>query len=136
MPRAGSLRLATAGPSRRRSGPLLPRFTGTIEQVPPRFSAVKIDGERAYDLARDGETVELAPRAVTIYRLELVETPDPDHAVFAAECGKGTYVRSLARDLGRALGALGHVSALRREPGRAVRRERHDFAGTARVFVP
>ena len=95
-------------------GALLPRFTGTIEQVPPRFSAVKIDGERAYDLARDGETVELAPRAVAIHRLELVEIPDPDHAVFAAECGKGTYVRSLARDLGRALGALGHVSALRR----------------------
>ena len=93
---------------------LLPRFTGTIEQVPPRFSAVKIDGERAYDLARDGETVELAPRAVAIHRLELVEIPDPDHAVLAAECGKGTYVRSLARDLGRALGALGHVSALRR----------------------
>ncbi len=93
---------------------LLPRFTGTIEQVPPRFSAVKIDGERAYDLARDGETVELAPRAVAIHRLELVETPDPDHAMLAAECGKGTYIRSLARDLGRALGALGHVCALRR----------------------
>jgi tRNA pseudouridine55 synthase len=92
----------------------LPRFTGTIEQVPPRFSAVKIAGERAYDLARDGETVELKPRAVEIYRLELVEMPDPDHAVLAAECGKGTYVRSIARDLGRALGALGHVSMLRR----------------------
>jgi len=93
---------------------LLPRFTGAIEQVPPRFSAIKIDGERAYDLARDGETVELAPRTVAIHRLELVEMPDPDHAVLAAECGKGTYIRSLARDLGRALGALGHVSALRR----------------------
>jgi tRNA pseudouridine55 synthase len=93
---------------------LLPRFTGTIEQVPPRFSAVKIDGERAYDLARDGQTVELAPRAVTIHRLDLVETPDLDHAVLAAECGKGTYVRSIARDLGRALGVLGHVTALRR----------------------
>jgi len=93
---------------------LLPRFTGSIEQIPPRFSAIKIDGERAYDLARDGETVELKSRAVEIYRLELVEMPDPDHAVLAAECGKGTYVRSLARDLGRALGALGHVSALRR----------------------
>jgi tRNA pseudouridine55 synthase len=93
---------------------LLPRFTGTIEQVPPRFSAVKIDGERAYDLARDGQTVELAPRAVTIHRLELIETPDPDHAVLAAECGKGTYVRAIARDLGRALGVLGHVTALRR----------------------
>jgi tRNA pseudouridine55 synthase len=95
-------------------GALLPRFTGTIEQVPPRFSAVKIDGERAYDLARDGETVELAPRAVSIHRLEIVEGPDPDHTVLAAECGKGTYVRALARDLGRALGAFGHVSALRR----------------------
>jgi tRNA pseudouridine55 synthase len=93
---------------------LLPRFTGTIEQVPPRFSAVKIDGERAYDLARDGETVELASRQVTVYRLELTDMPDPDHAMLSAECGKGTYVRSLARDLGRALGALGHVSALRR----------------------
>jgi tRNA pseudouridine55 synthase len=93
---------------------LLPRFTGTIEQVPPRFSAVKIDGERAYDLARDGEAVELKPRAVEMHRLELLETPDPDHAVLAAECGKGTYVRALARDLGRALGALGHVAALRR----------------------
>jgi tRNA pseudouridine55 synthase len=93
---------------------LLPRFTGTIEQVPPRFSAVKIGGERAYDLARDGEAVELKPRAIEIYQLDLTETPDPDHAVLAAECGKGTYVRSLARDLGRALGALGHVSTLRR----------------------
>ena len=93
---------------------LLPRFVGTIEQVPPRFSAIKIGGERAYDLARDGETVEITPRAVTIYRLELLETPDPDHAVLAAECGKGTYVRALARDLGRMLGAFGHVSALRR----------------------
>jgi tRNA pseudouridine55 synthase len=93
---------------------LLPRFTGTIEQVPPRFSAVKIAGERAYDLARDGERVDLAPRPVAIHRLELIETPDRDHSVFSAECGKGTYVRALARDLGRALGALGHVSALRR----------------------
>jgi tRNA pseudouridine55 synthase len=93
---------------------LLPRFVGTIEQIPPRFSAIKIGGERAYDLARDGETVEITPRAVTIFRLELLETPDPDHAVLAAECGKGTYVRALARDLGRALGAFGHVSALRR----------------------
>jgi tRNA pseudouridine55 synthase len=93
---------------------LLPRFTGTIAQVPPRFSAVKIDGERAYDLAREGETVELAPRPVTIHRLELVAAPDADHAMLAAECGKGTYVRALARDLGRALGSLGHVAALRR----------------------
>ncbi|MGO9698558.1 MAG: tRNA pseudouridine(55) synthase TruB [Xanthobacteraceae bacterium] len=92
----------------------LPRFVGTIEQVPPRFSAIKIDGERAYDLAREGEAIEIAPRAVTIHRLDLVEMPDADHAVLAAECGKGTYVRAVARDLGRALGVLGHVSALRR----------------------
>ena len=83
-------------------------------QVPPRFSAVKIDGERAYDLAREGEVVELAPRPVEINRLEAIETADPDHTVFAAECGKGTYVRALARDMGRALGCFGHVAALRR----------------------
>jgi tRNA pseudouridine55 synthase len=93
---------------------LLPNFTGTIEQVPPRYSAIKIGGERAYDLARDGAVVELAPRPVEIHRLDLVDVPDGDHAVLAAECGKGTYVRSLARDLGRALGSFGHVSALRR----------------------
>lgn len=93
---------------------LLPAFTGTIEQVPPRFSAIKVAGERAYDLARDGEVVELKARPVEINRLELVETPDPDHTVLVAECGKGTYVRALARDLGRALGCFGHVSALRR----------------------
>jgi tRNA pseudouridine55 synthase len=93
---------------------LLPRFTGTIAQVPPRFSALKIDGERAYDLAREGAVVELAARPVDIHRLKLVEMPDPDHAVLAAECGKGTYVRALARDLGRELGCFGHVSALRR----------------------
>lgn len=93
---------------------LLPRFTGLIEQVPPKFSAIKIDGERAYDLARDGEEVELQARPVRIDRLELVETPDADHAVFEAECGKGTYVRSLARDFGRVLGCFGHVTALRR----------------------
>jgi tRNA pseudouridine55 synthase len=93
---------------------LIPRFSGVIEQVPPRFSAVKIEGERAYDLARDGEQVELAPRSVEIHRLELIEMPDPDHTVLAAECGKGTYVRALARDMGRALGCLGHVAALRR----------------------
>jgi tRNA pseudouridine55 synthase len=93
---------------------LLPTFTGTIEQVPPRYSAIKIEGERAYDLAREGETVELKPRPVEIARLELTATPDTGHAVLEAECGKGTYVRSLARDMGRKLGCFGHVSALRR----------------------
>jgi tRNA pseudouridine55 synthase len=93
---------------------LLPRFSGTIAQVPPRFSAIKIDGERAYDLARDGEVVELEARPVDIHRLSLIDMPDPDHAVLSAECGKGTYVRALARDMGRVLGCFGHVSALRR----------------------
>jgi tRNA pseudouridine55 synthase len=95
--------------------PLLPRFTGTIAQVPPCYSAVKIEGERAYDLARDGVAVRLEARPVDIHRLELVNAPDPDHAEFTAECGKGTYVRALARDMGRALGCYGHIEALRRE---------------------
>ena len=93
---------------------LLPGYTGTIEQVPPQFSAIKIAGERAYDIARDGQTVPLEARPVEIHALELVEMPDADHAVFEAECGKGTYVRALARDFGRALGCFGHVCALRR----------------------
>ncbi len=92
----------------------LPQFVGTILQVPPRFSAVKIAGERAYDLARDGEDVELSARPVRIDRLDLVARPDPDQAIFEANCGKGTYVRALARDLGRLLGCFGHVTALRR----------------------
>jgi tRNA pseudouridine55 synthase len=92
----------------------LPQFTGALMQMPPRFSAIKIAGERAYDLARAGEEVTLAPRPVDIGSLELIEQTDPDQAVFAAECGKGTYVRALARDLGRALGTFGHVVALRR----------------------
>jgi tRNA pseudouridine55 synthase len=92
----------------------LPAFTGSIEQTPPKYSAIKIGGERAYDLARQGEAVELSARPVEIHRLDLIELPDTDHAVFEAECGKGTYVRAIARDLGRALGCFGHVSALRR----------------------
>jgi tRNA pseudouridine55 synthase len=94
---------------------LLPSYTGTISQVPPRYSAIKVDGERAYDLARDGEIVELAARPVEIHRFELINLPDADHAEFRAECGKGTYVRSLARDMGRAFGSLGYIKALRRE---------------------
>jgi tRNA pseudouridine55 synthase len=93
---------------------LLPRFTGRIEQTPPRFSALKIEGERAYNLARDGEDVSLAERPVEVHRLVLAEIPDAEHAIFETECGKGTYVRALARDIGRALGCFGHVSALRR----------------------
>jgi tRNA pseudouridine55 synthase len=92
---------------------LLPLFTGAIAQVPPRYSAIKIQGERAYDLARDGETVDLQPRTVEIDRLVLVSHAD-GRSVLEAVCGKGTYVRALARDLGRALGCLGHVASLRR----------------------
>lgn len=92
----------------------LPAFTGSIEQTPPRFSALKIGGERAYDLARSGEDVVLAPRPVEIHRLHVAEDTDADHTVFEAECGKGTYVRALARDIGRALGTHGHVAELRR----------------------
>jgi tRNA pseudouridine55 synthase len=92
----------------------IPRFVGTISQIPPRFSAVKVEGERAYDLARDGETVTLDARPIEVHRLTLVDMPDPDHAEFTAECGKGAYVRALARDMGRALACLGHIAALRR----------------------
>ncbi len=101
-------------PTRAEIESVLPGFTGEIAQVPPRFSALKVEGVRAYDLARDEEAFELAPRTVVIDRLALIENPDADHAVLEAECGKGTYVRALARDLGRALGAHGHVAALRR----------------------
>ncbi len=93
---------------------ILAQFTGTISQVPPQFSAIKVDGERAYDLARDGETLDLAARPVEIDELRFAERPDDDHAVFEVECGKGTYVRALARDMGRELGCFGHVCALRR----------------------
>lgn len=92
----------------------LPAFTGDIVQQPPAYSAVKIDGQRAYDLARAGEEVETAERTVTIHRLDLIDIPDADSAVLEAECGKGTYVRALARDLGRRLGTAAHVAALRR----------------------
>ena len=93
---------------------LCPQFTGAIEQVPPRYSAIKIEGERAYDLARDGQDVVLQSRTIDVGALALVESPDPDHSVLETECGKGTYVRALARDMGRVLGCFGHVSALRR----------------------
>ena len=101
-------------PSREAIEALLPNYIGEITQVPPDFSAVKIAGERAYDLAREGEVVEIAPRTVEVLRLEIVEQPDADTTVFEAECGKGTYVRAIARDLGRDLGCYGHVIDLRR----------------------
>ncbi|MBS1182484.1 MAG: truB [Proteobacteria bacterium] len=93
---------------------VLGAFEGEILQTPPSFSAIKVDGNRAYDLARAGEVVELEARPVTVHRLELMECPDADTAVFEAECGKGTYVRAIARDMGRQLGTAGHVVQLRR----------------------
>jgi len=93
---------------------LLPDYIGEIEQVPPQFSAIKVDGERAYDLARDGEKVELAARTIVIHDLRLVDIPDTDHAVFEADTGKGAYVRALVRDMAQDLGTEGHISALRR----------------------
>lgn len=93
---------------------LLPQFTGEILQVPPQFSAIKVDGERAYALARDGEEVVLEARPVVIDELRLIDMPDADTSVFEARCGKGTYVRAIARDLGRVLGCRGHVIGLHR----------------------
>ena len=92
----------------------LAAFRGEIEQTPPAFSAIKVAGERAYDLARRDEAPDLRSRTVTIHALELIARPDPDHAEFRAVSGKGAYMRSLARDIARALGTVGHVAALRR----------------------
>jgi tRNA pseudouridine55 synthase len=92
----------------------LPRFVGDIMQVPPIYSAIKVDGERAYDLARDGVDVELAARPVVIHSAIVAGADDADHITLQIECGKGTYVRAVARDLAAMLGAEGHISALRR----------------------
>ncbi|MBX5224316.1 MULTISPECIES: tRNA pseudouridine(55) synthase TruB [unclassified Rhizobium] len=101
-------------PSEQQIRDILPKYIGTISQVPPQFSAIKIAGERAYDLARDGEAVEIPSREVEIFRLTLLACPDANTAHFEVECGKGTYVRALARDFGRELGCYGHISGLRR----------------------
>ncbi len=89
-------------------------FTGVIEQVPPVYAAIKVKGERAYALARQGKPVTLPAREVVIERLDLIAVPDADHASFEMRCGKGTYVRALARDLAMRLGTVGHLAALRR----------------------
>jgi tRNA pseudouridine55 synthase len=89
-------------------------FLGEIEQVPPQFSAVKVDGERAYDLAREGHTVELKPRQVVLHEARLADAPDADHAIIEVRCGKGFYIRALVRDIAATLGAEGHVAKLRR----------------------
>ncbi len=121
----------------------LPRFTGLIEQTPPTYSAIKIAGQRAYDLAREGETFEIAARPIHVYRLALIEA-EADTATLEAECGKGGYVRAIARDLGRALGAYGHVIALRRmrvgpfsaDDGVPLDRLPHDADLMARAMLP
>lgn len=109
--------LATSAvrPSTEAIAAALAGFRGDIMQVPPKVSAVKVDGARAYDLAREGEDFELAARPLWVDSLEIVERPDPDRVVLEMVCGKGGYVRSIARDLGRALGTLAHVGWLRRE---------------------
>jgi tRNA pseudouridine55 synthase len=101
-------------PSREEIEAAIPRLVGEVTQVPPAYSAVKVAGERAYDLAREGEAVQLEPRVVEIYEVRLLSMPDADHAEFEMSCGKGTYVRAWVRDVARILGTVGHVSRLRR----------------------
>ncbi|MFP1630181.1 tRNA pseudouridine(55) synthase TruB [Zhengella sp. ZM62] len=93
---------------------ILPGYLGIVMQVPPQFSAIKIDGERAYDIARDGEDVDIPAREVEIFSIDITAMDD-NTTTFEVACGKGTYVRSLARDMGRQLGCYGHVAVLRRE---------------------
>ena len=101
-------------PSADAAATALKAFVGEIEQIPPVFSAIKVDGERAYDLARAGVEVVLQSRRVVIHRAEVVGAPDADHVELEIDCGKGVYVRAIARDLADMLGACGHVSSLRR----------------------
>ena len=105
---------SAARPTRAEIEAALPGFVGEISQVPPRYSALKVAGARAYDLARDEEEFELAPRPALIESLKLVDMPDSDHCLIEARCGKGTYVRALARDLGHSLGSAAHITELRR----------------------
>jgi tRNA pseudouridine55 synthase len=93
---------------------ILPKYRGNIEQVPPAFSAIKIDGKRAYAMARADEDVVLEARTVSVHDLQLTRLIDDDHAEFEMTCGKGTYVRSLGRDMARSLGSVGHIQTLRR----------------------
>jgi len=101
-------------PDRESIEAILGQFTGDIEQVPPQFSAIKVGGERAYDIARDGEEVKLAPRTISIHELIIADMPSADETVFEAVTGKGAYVRALVRDMAHMLGTEGHVSELRR----------------------
>lgn len=101
-------------PSKAEIEAILPTFLGAIEQIPPKFSAIKINGQRAYKLARADEDIEMTARTVQIDRLELIDMPDANRAVFEVDCGKGTYVRSLGRDIAAKLDTLGYISVLRR----------------------
>ncbi|PCI02571.1 MAG: tRNA pseudouridine(55) synthase TruB [Hyphomicrobiales bacterium] len=103
-----------ARPSEADIAAILPDYMGDVEQIPPAYSAIKIDGVRAYKLARDGEEVDIEPRIVEIYTFEIVSHEEGKSTVFQVECGKGTYVRALARDMGRQLGCFGHITELRR----------------------
>src|SRR5215831_9337492 len=105
---------SAARPTREQILSALPKLTGEIMQVPPDYSAVKVEGARAYDLAREGEEFSLNPRLIAIHEARLVDMPDVDHAVFEIACGKGSYVRAWVRDLAHALGTVGHVAELRR----------------------
>ncbi|WP_295948098.1 tRNA pseudouridine(55) synthase TruB [uncultured Bartonella sp.] len=105
---------STKRPSKEEILAILPHYIGTILQTPPQFSAIKIDGNRAYDLAREGEKIEIPAREVEIDSLELIDMTPEGHAIFEVECGKGTYVRALARDMGRELGCYGYIANLRR----------------------
>lgn len=105
---------SVARPSDEQINAALPAFRGDIMQVPPIYSAIKIGGERAYDLAREGQPVEIAPRPARVDAFDLIERPDADTAIFHVQSGKGVYMRSLARDLAKACGTVGHIAALRR----------------------
>lgn len=106
-------RYPTAHITRELVGEVLAKFTGRIEQVPPAFSACKIDGKRAYKMARKGDAVELKPKILVIDEIELLEY-SPESITIRVVCSKGTYIRALARDIGAALGSGGHLTALRR----------------------
>ena len=101
-------------PSQAEIEAILDDFIGEIEQIPPQFSAVKINGQRAYDLARNGEQVEIEPRTITVHDLKIIDFPSADQCVFEAQTGKGTYVRALVRDIAKKLGTQGHIISLRR----------------------
>ena len=119
---------------RSQSKPCCPASPAALTQVPPAYSAIKVDGERAYDLAREGEEVALEPRTVQVSEARLLGMPDPDQAEFEILCGKGTYVRSWVRDIALALGTLGHVSALRRTRLGRLGRKRRGGAGNPDPF--